>query len=289
MANRLVALAPDTIRYHQKRVELAYRTGRSGAAARGLPRAGRRAGAGGCHGQGDRGVRPGPGARPGQCACRRGAGGARRAGAAPPCRPSARGAPCARRSRRTGRGASPRRSSRRPAAAPKPPPTDASFVDLGSMILDEDGPPGYPHADRSAGARGRGRAAGVQGDPGAVQARHRAEPRLRGLPGPLRPRHRLQGDGPARRGHRRVPEGAAGARGAAPHVRSAGALLLREGPVRHRRDGAPAGGREPGGWRRGQDRPALLAGPRGRGAGEGRRTRSGATSGRWRWTSASWT
>ena len=45
VAERLVALAPDTIRHHQKRVELAFRIGRARPAARCLSRPGRRAGA----------------------------------------------------------------------------------------------------------------------------------------------------------------------------------------------------------------------------------------------------
>ena len=74
MASRLIALAPDTIHYHQKLVELAYRRGRSSAVARSVSLAGRRARTCGCQREGHRGVQPGTGARPGECACHLGAG-----------------------------------------------------------------------------------------------------------------------------------------------------------------------------------------------------------------------
>ena len=54
-------------------------------------------------------------------------------------------------------------------------------------------------------------------------------------------------------------------------------------------DGAAPGGGQRAGRRRGQDRAALLAGPRARGAGQEAETPSPATSGRWPWTSGSWT
>ena len=157
------------------------------------------------------------------------------------------------------------------------------------MIFEETRAARHADADRSAGAAGRGRAAGVPGDPRAVQARHRGEPRVRRLPGPLRSRRRVQGDGAARRGDRRVPEGAARARraGCARRRRSASAFFekgqfaVSETVLRRAVDGVDGG-------RRGQDRPDLLAGPRAGGAGQGDRTPSPATSARWPWTSGSW-
>ena len=79
----------------------------------------------------------------------------------------------------------------------------------------------------------------------------------------------------------RAPEGQA------TDLRGAGHRVLRQEAVRDRR-GDPAACRgEPGCERRGADRPALLAGPRARRAGEDRCGAHPATSGCWRWISAS--
>ena len=64
IADRLVALEPDAIHHHQKRVELAFRTGERAPLLDAYLALGDALGPGRRHGQGARGVRPGAGARP---------------------------------------------------------------------------------------------------------------------------------------------------------------------------------------------------------------------------------
>ena len=87
------------------------------------------------------------------------------------------------------------------------------------MVVEEQEPTGDEEAD-------------FAGHAPEVQAGRRRERRGRGPPEPLRPRRRVQGDGPARRGDRRVPEGAARAEQPRADVRGARPVLHGEGAGR---------------------------------------------------------
>src|SRR5690606_16978866 len=124
----------------------------------------------------------------------------------------------------------------------------------------------HPDAHRDhRDLRGRGR--DLPRGAGGIQASTGPEPAGRGSPDPLRPRRRVQGDGTARRGDRRVPEGAAFSAGPVAHQRGAGSGVLRAGSSRRRRGGAACRGEGRGGGRR-EDRRAILARSRVRGAGQ---------------------
>ncbi len=163
---------------------------------------------------------------------------------------------------RDGSRASPRRCAAARAGA------GGDFIDFGALIMDDEAVEGHPDAGGGRGADRR-RAERLPGHAAAVQARYRREHRRRRFPVALRPGRGVQGNGPAGRGHRRIPEGAALARGPAQDHRSARERLLREGPVRHRGGDSQARGREPRRHRRRADRPDLLAGPVAGGAGQG--------------------
>src|SRR4051794_3757419 len=193
VAERLVAIAPDVIRHHQKRGELAFRGGEAGppleaflplggrlggagggggvpgrrarAAPGCLSRAGRRAGAGRCGRQGRRRVQQGAGARSRQ-RTRRGRLGdpgqhARASSVASSQPAGTRGLALGSRFR----------SSRPAAACPRA--TEgrhcrrrrSRFRGFRLHGAGGEGAPRYPHAGGSAGAGRRRRAAGVQGDP----------------------------------------------------------------------------------------------------------------------------
>jgi tetratricopeptide (TPR) repeat protein len=142
VSDRLVALEPDAIHHHQKRVELAFRTGERAplleaylALGDALGRAGARDKALAVYGR----VQEHDPANPRAAAAIAALSGAR----APVAPPSVRPAPPA---------ASPAAASAPPSPPPAPPPSaptapparapsqDASFVDLGSMIFEESAP-----------------------------------------------------------------------------------------------------------------------------------------------------
>ncbi len=149
MANRLIIITPDTIRYHQKLVELAYRRGERAplleaylSLGDALARAGAKEKAMAVYGR----VRehdpdnahaaaalealaePEAPAPP------------QSAGPAVAAAPSAVTAPTAGAAPAAAPPPAPSPPPPTPAPRPKPAPADASFVDLGSMILDEGGP-----------------------------------------------------------------------------------------------------------------------------------------------------
>ena len=82
------------------------------------------------------------------------------------------------------------------------------FVNLGDWLRDDDAPKDTRMvvAEQEPTRRRGGR---LRRHAPEVQAGHRRERRRGGPPEPLRPRRRVQGDGTARRGDRRIPEGAA--------------------------------------------------------------------------------
>ena len=112
-----------------------------------------------------------------------------------------------------------RRAARARRARCSPVPDD-EFVNLGDWLRDDEAPKDTRMVVDGEGADRR-RGSGLPGHAPEVQAGHRRERRGRGSPEPLRPRRRVQGDGPARRGDRRVPEGAARADQSRAHVRGA--------------------------------------------------------------------
>jgi tetratricopeptide (TPR) repeat protein len=139
VADRLVALEPDAIHHHQKRVELAFRTGERAplleaylALGDALGRAGARDKALAVYGR----VHEHDPANPRAAAAIAALSGARAPGAPPSIRPAPpAGAPVAASAPPAPPPAAP--PSAPPARAPSP---DASFVDLGSMIFEESAP-----------------------------------------------------------------------------------------------------------------------------------------------------
>ncbi len=168
VADRLVALEPDAIHHHQKRVELAFRTGERAplldaylALGDALGRAGAIDKALAVYGR----VHEHDPANARASAAIAELSGARApAPPAPPVRPATpAGAACASRSAP---------GVFAPGAGPLP---GCELRRSGLDDLRGGRAARHPHADRPAGAEGRGRAARVPRDPGAVQARHRGE------------------------------------------------------------------------------------------------------------------
>ena len=288
VAERLVALAPDTIRHHQKRVELAFRPGERTpllgaylALGDALARMGATDKAMAVYGR----VREHDPENAHALAAIARLQREPRPGAAAPAPPAARRR-AQRRTQPSGRGSRTGSLRRRPRAAAS---ADA-FVDLGSMILDESGPRGTPAcASTGRDPKGQDEQKEFQEILEQFKRGHRAEPRLEDYQA-----HYDLGIAFKEMGllDEAIAEFQKALRSPEGRLRTSEALgicffdkgqfaiaetVLRRAVRRRGRRG------------RRQDRPALLAGPRGGGPGEGAGGASPATSGPSPSISGSWT